>query len=90
MSESTATESRVFVGKADGSLQCGMAKGRALEDMEKDLQGIQVFSRSKRPDGKMHIQVCGSATGMLNVYEIPASSLKDAERRGFKKFEPPS
>ena len=85
---SAATDGRVLVSRPDGSLQCGMAKGKTPEEMEKDLDGIKVYSRSKRPDGKMHIQVCGSPTGQLNVYEIPTGSLKEAERRGFKKFVP--
>ena len=78
----------VLVSKPDGSLQCGMGKAISPEDMEKQLAGIKVISREKRPDGLMHVQVCGSPTGMLNVYEIPATSLKDAEAKGFKKFEP--
>lgn len=82
------SDSRVFVYKPDGSLQCGMGKGISPEEMEKQLDGIKVYSRENRPDGKMHIQVCGSPTGQVNVYEIPASSLKEAEKRGFKKFEP--
>jgi len=76
----------VFVYKPDGSLQCGMAKGLSLEEMEKQLKGIPVLSRDKRPDGKMHIQVCGSPTGMINVFEINETSLKEAEARGFKKL----
>ena len=72
--------------KADGSLQCGAQKGIAVELMEKDLRGIKVLSRDKRSDGKMHIQLCGSPTGMINVYEISESQLKDAEARGFKKL----
>lgn len=80
-------EATVLVYKPDGSLQCGMGKGLSVEEMEKQLSGIKVFSRDKRSDGLMHIQVCGSATGMINVYEIPASSLKDAESKGFKKLE---
>lgn len=83
----TAREASVLVYKPDGSLQCGMGKAISLEEMEKQLSGIRVSSRDKRPDGLMHIQVCGSPTGMINVYEIPASSLKEAEARGFKKFE---
>lgn len=74
----------VFIFKADGSLQCGEAKGLAAEEMEKELKGIKVLSREKRSDGMMHIQVCGSPTGMINVYEIPAAALPDAEKRGFK------
>jgi hypothetical protein len=78
--------SSVFVYKSDGSLQCGTAKGLSLEEMEKQLRGIPVLSRDKRPDGKMHIQVCGSPTGMINVFEINETSLKEAEARGFKKL----
>jgi hypothetical protein len=80
----------VFVYKPDGSLQCGAAKGLAALEMEKkELRGIKVISRDKRPDGLMHIQVCGSPTGMINVYEIPSASLAEAEKRGFKKLEAP-
>ncbi len=78
--------SSVFVYKPDGSLQCGTAKGVSLEEMEKQLRGIPVLSRDKRPDGKMHIQVCGSPTGIINVFEINESTLKEAEARGFKKL----
>ncbi len=81
-----AADGRVFVARPDGSLQCGMKKGLDLNDMENDLKGIKVYSSSKKPDGKMHIQVCGSSTGTMNVYEIPTSSLSDAENRGFNKF----
>jgi hypothetical protein len=76
----------VYIYKADGSLQCGSAKGLSLDEMEKQLNGIGVLSRDKRPDGRMHIQVCGSPTGMINVFEISATSLKEAEARGFKKL----
>jgi hypothetical protein len=78
--------SSVFVYKPDGSLQCGTAKGLSLEEMEKQLRGMPVLSRDKRPDGKMHIQVCGSPTGMINVFEIDETHLKEAEARGFKKL----
>jgi hypothetical protein len=81
-----AADGRVFVARPDGSLQCGMKKGLDLNEVEKDLKGIKVYSASKRPDGKVHIQVCGSGTGVMNVYEIPVSSLTDAEKRGFSKF----
>ena len=77
----------VFVFKADGSLQCGMGKPISAEEMEKELKGIKVLSRDKRPDGMMHIQVCGSPTGIINVYEIPASQLAEAQSRGFKQLE---
>lgn len=84
----SASEGRILVARPDGSLQCKMAKGKSPEEMEKDLDGIKVYSRHNRSDGKMHIQVCGSPTGKVNVYEIPGPSLKEADRRGFKKFDP--
>jgi hypothetical protein len=80
----TAPASTVLIYKEDGSLQCKAAKGLSLEEMEKQLAPIKVYSRDKRDDGLMHIQVCGSPTGMINVYEIPGSAQKDAEKKGFK------
>ncbi len=76
----------VFVYKYDGSLQCGMGKAMSVEVMGKDLQGIPVVTSLKKSDGLMHIQVCGSITGMANVYEIPAKFEKQAENKGFKKW----
>lgn len=81
-------EKTVLVAKPDGSLQCSTKKGMSPEEMEKQLSGIKVLSREKRPDGLMHIQICGHPTGMVNVYEILASSLQEAESRGFKRFDP--
>lgn len=80
-------QATLFVYKPDGSLQCGQGKAISPQEMEKQLDGIKVFSRENRSDGLMHIQVCGSPTGMINIFEISATSLKDAEKRGFKKFE---
>jgi hypothetical protein len=79
-------EDRVFVYKYDGSLQCGQGKAVSVEAMAKQLKGIEIFSSNKKSDGLMHIQVCGSATGQANVFEIPAKSLKQAEAKGFKKW----
>lgn len=77
---------RVLVYKYDGSLQCGMGKAVSLDTMAKELSGIPIHSSIKKKDGLMHIQVCGSITGMANVYEIPTTSLKQAEGKGFKKW----
>jgi hypothetical protein len=77
---------RVYVYKYDGSLQCGMGKPVAPEVMAKQLAGVPVHSSTKKPDGLMHIQVCGSITGMANVYEIDTKFLKTAEKKGFKKW----
>lgn len=82
----TKNSDRVFVYKYDGSLQCGMGKPVALEVMAKELNGVQILSSVKKLDGLMHIQVCGSITGMANVFEIPAKYLKTAEAKGFKKW----
>lgn len=79
-------DDRVLVYKYDGSLQCKMGKAVAVDTMAKELQGIPIFSSSKRPDGLIHIQVCGSITGSANVYEIATTNLKKAESRGFKKW----
>ncbi len=78
---------RIMVYKYDGSLQCGAGKAISVEAMQKELSGIQVFSAVKKPDGLMHIQVCGSITGQSNVYEIAAKDLKKAEAKGFKKWD---
>ena len=78
---------RVLIYKYDGSKQCGVKKGQSLAEMEKDLQGIKIFSREKRPDGLMHIQVCGADTGMANVYEISAGDLAKAEAKNFKLWK---
>ena len=83
---SADTNGRVQVFKYDGSLQCGAGKAIAPETMAKDLGGIKVFSMIKKADGLMHIQVCGSNTGMANVFEISEKDLKKAEAKGFKKW----
>jgi hypothetical protein len=85
-SSNQAGQLRVKVYKADGSLQCGMGKKITLEDMEKELKGIQVFSRSNQNDGLMRIQVCGAPTGQSNVYEISRSDLEKALKAGFKEW----
>ena len=79
-------ENRVFVAKPDGSLQCGKGKIISLDTMKSQLKMIQIFSQAKKQDGLMHIQVCGSATGTSNVYEISPKDLKEAEKYGFKKW----
>lgn len=78
---------RVRVYKPDGSRQCERRTGQPAEAMERELAGIPVYHREKRSDGLMHIQVCGSPTGMINLYEIDSINLKKTEERGFKKWE---
>lgn len=83
---STDANGRVQVYKYDGSLQCGSGKAIAPEVMAKDLTPIKIFNMIKKADGLMHIQVCGSNTGMANVFEISEKDLKKAETKGFKKW----
>ena len=78
---------RVLVYKYDGSLQCGGGQPRSVKDMQKDLGNIKVFSAVKKPDGLMHIQVCGANTGLANVYEILAKDLERAKKSGFKQWK---
>ncbi|MBX3041503.1 MAG: hypothetical protein KF789_12420 [Bdellovibrionaceae bacterium] len=82
----TSAADRVFVHKADGSLQCNQGKPISPADMKKDLAEIPVYSSSKRNDGQMRIQVCGAPTGNSNVYEIDRSNLEAAIKLGFEEW----
>ncbi len=81
-----ATLTRIMIFKYDGSQQCKPGSGVSVEKMAKELKGIQIYSSLKKSDGLMHIQVCGSMTGMANVYEISSENLTQAEKLGFKKW----
>lgn len=79
----------IFVYKPDGSKQCGMGAAVSPEAMSKELrdEGIKIKSMTKKSDGLMRIQVCGSDTGMINVFEIQESNLKSAEAIGFSALK---
>lgn len=79
-------EARTFVYKYDGSKQCGEGKPIDLKVMAKELKGIKIYSMERKPDGLMHIQVCGAPTGYANVYEIDKSNLEAAKKMGFKEW----
>lgn len=81
-----APQDRVKVFKYDGSLQCGMGKAIAIDEMAKELTGLRIYSSENKPDGLMHIQMCGSPTGRANVYEIDKTSLEQAKKKGFKEW----
>lgn len=76
----------VRIYKYDGSLQCNMGKAITTEEMAKELKNIKILSQKKLSDGLMHIQVCGSSTGMANVFEINETDLPRAEKLGFKPW----
>lgn len=82
----TSAADRVKVFKFDGSLQCGQGKAIPAATMQSELEGIHVYSASTKNDGMMRIQVCGSPTGMANVFEIDRKNLEAALKRGFKEW----
>ena len=73
----------VEVYKADGSLQC--TSGVALDQMAKELTGagIAVVAMRKADDGLLHIALCGSATGAINVFTVAVPALDKAKALGF-------
>ncbi len=40
----------------------------------------------KKKDGLLHSELCGSPTGMNNVYEISGKDWSAADKAGFKKW----
>lgn len=84
LEKGAANMKKVKVAKVDGTLQCSQGKLIALAIMQKELKEIAVFSSMNQNDGMMRIQVCGSATGNHNVYEILESDLEKAQSYGFK------
>lgn len=86
MTKSDSVADKVKVFKYDGSLQCAMGKTIPLEEMQKELKNIKVYSAHNKADGLMHIMVCGSPTGKANVYEIDRVHLQEALKRGFKEW----
>lgn len=78
---------KVFVFKPNGSLQCESGKGMSAEEMQKQLEKIKVFASRNKSDGLMHAQMCGSPTGMINVYMILQKDLSYAISKGFELIE---
>jgi hypothetical protein len=77
----------VKVFKYDGSKQCEKSAGTDLETMAKQLGSIKIISQKKTSDGRMRIQMCGSDTGQINLYEISSSDLDAALKSGFKEWK---
>jgi hypothetical protein len=82
-----AVKDRVLVYKPDGSLQCNRGQAISTEVMAKELKGIEIFSMDNRSDGMMRVQVCGAATGRINVYEIAVKDYEKAVAMGFKELK---
>lgn len=77
---------KIKVYKPDGSKQCGEGKAIALDVMEKELKNIKVYSKFKKNDGQIRMQMCGTQTGDSNVYEISKQDLETAQKAGFKQW----
>ena len=89
--ESSGTSSpvaadRVWVSRPDGGLSCEADKAESVEKGAKALKSmaVEVFESRKSGDGKMHIEMCGAATGNENGYLIRRSDLDKAKALGFK------
>lgn len=82
---------RLEVFKPDGSLQCEPDSGTPASAMAAELQaaGVQVYGARRTSDGMMHMQLCGSSTGRINVLEIDGADLEQARGLGFRPFEEP-
>lgn len=78
---------KIKVYKADGSVQCEQGTGAKVEEMQKQLGDIKVYSAENKHDGLIRIQVCGAPTGNCNVYEINEADFAKAEKLGFKKWK---
>jgi hypothetical protein len=81
-----AAQDRIKVFKYDGSKQCGEAKAVPLAKMQTELKKIPVYSSENKPDGLVHMMVCGSNTGSANVYEIDRANLGAAQKAGFREW----
>lgn len=76
----------VSIYKTDGSLQChSEVLDTSLEEMQQALinNDIQVHHAAKSNDGLMHLQLCGSPTGNINVFKISESDIEKAQAHGF-------
>lgn len=84
--KSSVLPQKIRVFKYDGTKQCGQGKQIAIAEMQKELDGIQVFSSNTKNDGQMRIQMCGAPTGSAHVFEIKKDDLERAKKAGFKEW----
>ena len=82
----TKAEKKIKIYKPDGSLQCTGGKVTSLEAMAKELGDIKIYSQENKSDGMMHVMMCGTPTGRVNVYEINEADFSKVSGLGFKKF----
>lgn len=79
----------VRVYKSDGTLQCEANRPIPAADLKRLLEDnkIKVLRLEHTSDGVMHIQVCGSSTGRIYVFDIQAMDLEKALGLGFRNFK---
>lgn len=83
---STESQGKIWVTKADGSLQCkpktkALSPAQAAEQLK--VAGIPVFQSKSGHDGKMHAQKCGAPTGSTVDLEISRPDLTKALGLGY-------
>lgn len=83
----TESQMRIWITKADGSLQCA-PKGRGTLSPQRAAQelqtaGIIVFQARQGTDGQMRVQKCGAPTGNTVELEISRPDVSRALGYGF-------
>lgn len=83
-----SSQNTVEIFKYDHSRQCEQNSGITLDEMEKELtsHGIAVLSSRKGSDGKIRMAVCGSSSGIINIYVIYKKDLEKAGRIHFQEI----
>jgi hypothetical protein len=79
-------ESRwITVAKPNGAIQCEDT-GISLKAMKKELAQAKIPVKKARcgHDGLVYTAVCGEENGRLNLFDIPAKKLDDADELGFQ------
>lgn len=79
-------ESTVKIQKSRGALQCQPGTGTTPEAMvvELDKADVKVLKTQCGQDGLLHVAMCGSDDGSINIFEIPERQLAKATSIGFK------
>lgn len=84
---STSSQDKVWMWKADGSLQCEkdsatLTPDKAMAELKK--AGVFVSEARQGHDGMMHTAVCGSSTGNTVEVEVGKLDVSRAQSLGYK------
>lgn len=76
----------VMIYLSAGALQCEPGSGRNLAQDEAALARAGITSRCAQvaDDGQMRIQLCGSDSGRIHLFQIAAHDLAAAQGLGFQ------